>query len=131
MGHNWIQLAQPHHGGDGDVRAVEVDGHLAVDVDVGDGAGGQAVAVQVDPFGKQTLKPGFHFIGSRAETRRFQAMGSTGVNGCTSPHHAALGVVRKVGVKRDAHRALLLGEELDGAAGCEGQSLTHSRVSLD
>ena len=33
-----------------------------------------AVAAKVDPFEKQTLKPGYHiFQGSRVETRRFQA----------------------------------------------------------
>jgi hypothetical protein len=33
------------------------------------------VAEQVVHLEKQTLKPGFHFIGPRVETRRFQAMG--------------------------------------------------------
>jgi hypothetical protein len=38
-----------------------------------------AVVVQVDPCEQkqQILKPFFHFIGSRVETRRFQAMGLT------------------------------------------------------
>jgi hypothetical protein len=39
------------------------------------------VAVQVDPFeSKLILKPGYHITGPRVETRRFQAMGSTGFN---------------------------------------------------
>jgi hypothetical protein len=40
----------------------------------------QAVAAQVAFDGRQTLKPGYHFIGSTVETRRFQACGSTGFN---------------------------------------------------
>jgi hypothetical protein len=31
------------------------------------------------------LKPGYHFIGSRVETRRLSSYGSGGVNGCTAP----------------------------------------------
>jgi hypothetical protein len=32
-------------------------------------------AAQIDPFESKGLKPVSHFIGSRVETRRFQAMG--------------------------------------------------------
>jgi hypothetical protein len=41
------------------------------------------VAVQVE-FESKRLKPGFHFIGSRVETRRFQAMGQL-KSTCYSP----------------------------------------------
>jgi hypothetical protein len=37
-------------------------------------------------FCKQTLKPGFHLIGSRVETGRFQAMGQLH-SPCTPPHY--------------------------------------------
>jgi hypothetical protein len=40
----------------------------------GAGAGTRCSAVQV-AFESKGLKPGFHFLGSRVETRRFQAMG--------------------------------------------------------
>jgi hypothetical protein len=42
----------------------------------------RGVAVQV-AFESIGLKPGFHFIGSRVETRRFQARGSAGFNVCS------------------------------------------------
>jgi hypothetical protein len=58
----------------------------------------QGVAVQVDPFENANFetrrslyrwfkgwKPVFHVIGSRVETRRFQAMGQTDLT-CTQPH---------------------------------------------
>ena len=57
--------------------------------DGGDGVDApRAVAVQVDPFESKGLKPDFHFIGSRVETRRFQAYGSTEIN-LYSPHLGA------------------------------------------
>jgi hypothetical protein len=40
----------------------------------------RAVAVQVDFFKLQSLKPVFHFIGSRVETRRLSSYGSAGFN---------------------------------------------------
>jgi hypothetical protein len=46
----------------------------------------------------KTLKPGFHFIGSRVETRRFQACGSAAFSTCTAPPV----VVELVGVVEDA-----------------------------
>ena len=39
----------------------------------------RAVAVQLAFEKKQTLKPVFHFISSRVETRRFQAVGDSRV----------------------------------------------------
>jgi hypothetical protein len=45
----------------------------------------QAVAVHVAFKSKVHLKPGFQFMGSRVETRRFQAMGQTGFNVYTAP----------------------------------------------
>jgi hypothetical protein len=48
-----------------------------------------SVAAQVDPFGKQTLKLGFHFTGSRVETMRLSSYGSGGVN-LYSPRHRSL-----------------------------------------
>jgi hypothetical protein len=57
------------------------------------------VAVQVE-FGKQILQPGFDFIGSRFETRRFQAMGQLNST-CTAP----TGPLRPVGPHRErGHR---------------------------
>jgi hypothetical protein len=41
-----------------------------------------AVAVQV-AFERHILKPGFHLIGARVETRRLSAMGSYGSGGVT------------------------------------------------
>jgi hypothetical protein len=46
----------------------------------------QGVAAQVDPFGEQALKPGFHFIGSRVETRRFQALWVNWIQLIQGPH---------------------------------------------
>jgi hypothetical protein len=48
----------------------------------------RGVAAQ-DAFEKQTLKPGFHFIGARVETRRCQTMGQLDptCTTCTSPCH--------------------------------------------
>jgi hypothetical protein len=55
-----------------------------------------AVAVQV-AFERQTLKPGFHLIGARVETRRLSAMGQ-GESTCTKPRlaHHHEGVKRAV-----------------------------------
>jgi hypothetical protein len=44
----------------------------------------RGVAAQVDPLGKQTLKPGYHISGSRVETGRFQAVGRLHST-CTAP----------------------------------------------
>jgi hypothetical protein len=44
----------------------------------------QGVAVQVNPFESKGLKPVTHFIVSRVETRRFQAMGQLDST-CTAP----------------------------------------------
>jgi hypothetical protein len=65
----FIQLVQPHR-----VQLALV--HL-VDLP-------HAVAAQV-AFGNQTLKPVFHFVGSRLETRRFQAMGQLDSRICAAP----------------------------------------------
>jgi hypothetical protein len=43
-----------------------------------------SVAVQVEVESSKKLKPGFHFIGSRVETRRLSAMGQ-GESTCTAP----------------------------------------------
>jgi hypothetical protein len=58
----------------GVLGALRGDGDLgeAAPVAVGDHQHGVAVQVEI---GEQTLKPGFHLIGSRDETMRFQAMG--------------------------------------------------------
>jgi hypothetical protein len=74
-GLNWIQLVQPHRVGQQvDARVEQVLRGPAVEREAVHHVHSLDVAVQVE-FKSQTLKPVFHFIGSRLETRRFQAMG--------------------------------------------------------
>jgi hypothetical protein len=67
-GSTGFNLYSPHLGTDGRVGEVEA----------------RDVAVQV-AFESKGLKPDFHFIGSRVETGRYQAMGHTGFNLYTAP----------------------------------------------
>jgi hypothetical protein len=52
------------------VRAAHVVAHDGVAVLVGPAGRHRGVAAQLDPFESKGLKPVFHFIGSRVETRR-------------------------------------------------------------
>ena len=70
----------------------------------------RGVAVQVEfgkeNFGKKTLKPGFHIIGSRVETRRFQAMGQLHSSFTQLQSHRVVGahlVAHEVAPERRAH----------------------------
>jgi hypothetical protein len=79
---------------------------------------GRSVAVQIENLKKQTLKPGFHVIGSRVETGRFQAMGHIWILNLYSPPPWLSGGTFSVVPRPSTNGIFPCGDNRTTAGGC-------------